>query len=106
MEPVWGITRTLTGIKTKNKEVWQLNINGDINYNPLTIPDFFSNYFLAITGKNHSAFNKNNNFVDYLHLTCNKLFPNIRYQCTSTCEIEKKLVPWNQKIHWVRWNIH
>jgi hypothetical protein len=40
-------------------------------------------------GKNHSAVNKNNNFADYLRLTCNEPFPNIKYQYTSTKEIEK-----------------
>jgi hypothetical protein len=40
-------------------------------------------------GKNQSAVNKHNNFADYLHLTCNKPFPNIKYQYTSTKEIEK-----------------
>jgi hypothetical protein len=79
MKTVWDITRTLTGIKTKNEDIHQLNINGNINYNLQTIPDIFNNYFLSITGKNHSAFNKNNNFVDYLRLTCNKPFPNIKY---------------------------
>jgi hypothetical protein len=54
-----------------------------------TTPDFFKNYFLSITGKNYSAVNKNNNFADYQQLTHNKLFPNIKYQYTSTKEIEK-----------------
>jgi hypothetical protein len=40
-------------------------------------------------GKNHSAVNMNNNFADYLHLSCNEPFPNIKYQYTSTKEIEK-----------------
>jgi hypothetical protein len=50
---------------------------------------FRSNYVLSITGKNHSAFSMNNNFVDYLHLACNNPYPHIKYQCTSTKEIEK-----------------
>ena len=74
---------------TKNEDIHQLNINSNINYNLQTIPHFFNNYFFSITGKNHSALNKNNNSVDYLRLTCNKLFPNIKYQYTSTKEIEK-----------------
>jgi len=77
MKTVWDITRTLTGVKGKNEDVHQLNINGDINYNFQTIPDFLNNYFLSITGKNHSAINKNNNSVDYLHQNFNKQFPNI-----------------------------
>ena len=41
MKTIWYITRTLTGIKTKNEDVYQLNINGNINYNLQTISDFF-----------------------------------------------------------------
>jgi hypothetical protein len=89
MKTIWDITGTLTGIKTKNEDIHQLNINGNINYNLQTIPDFFNNYFLSITGKNHTAFNKNNNFVDYLCLTCNKPFPNTKNEYTSMKETEK-----------------
>jgi hypothetical protein len=69
MKTIWDITRSLTGIKTKNEDIHQLNTNGNIDYNFQTIPDSFNNYFLSITGKNHDAFNKNNNFVDHLCLT-------------------------------------
>ena len=50
MKTIWDITGTLTGTKTKNEDIHQLNINGNINYNLQTIPDFFNNY-LFITGK-------------------------------------------------------
>jgi len=86
---IWDFTRLLTGIMTKNEDAHQLNINGNINYNFQNISDFFNNYFLSITGKNPSALNKNNNFVDYLRLACNEPFPNIKYQYTSTTETEK-----------------
>jgi len=89
IKTTWDITRLLTGIKTKNEDIHQLNINGNVNYNFQTIPDLFNNYFISIMGKNHSAVNKNNNFADYLRLTSNKPFPNIKYQYTSTKEIEK-----------------
>jgi len=89
IKTTWNITRLLTGVKTKNEDVHQLNVNGNVNHNFQTIPDFFNNYFLSITGKNHSAVNKNNNFADYLCLTHNKPFPNIKYQYTSTKKIEK-----------------
>ena len=89
MKTTWDITISLTGIKTKNEDVRQLNINGNVNCNFQTVPDSFNNYFLSIMGKNHSAVDKDNNFADYLCLTCNKLFPNIKYQFTSTKEIEK-----------------
>jgi hypothetical protein len=89
MKTIWDITRSLTGIKTKNEDIHQLNINGNINYNVQTKPDSFHNYFLHIMGKNPIAFSKNNNFVDYLRLTCNEPFPNIKYQYTSTKETEK-----------------
>ena len=89
MKIIWDTARTLTGTKTKNEDIHQLNINSNINYNLQTIPDFFNNYFLSITGKKHSASKNNNNSVDYLHLTCNKPLPNIKYQYTSMKETEK-----------------
>ena len=54
-----------------------------------TIPDFINNHFLSVTGKNHSAFNKNDKFAAYLRLTRNGPYPNMKYQHTSTQEIEK-----------------
>jgi len=45
MKTVWDITRTLTGVKAKNKDTHQLNINGNINYNFQTIPDFLKTTF-------------------------------------------------------------
>jgi hypothetical protein len=87
MKTIWNITRSWTGIKTKNEDVHQLNTNGNIDYNFHTIPDSFNNCF--IMGRNHGAFKKNNNFVDYLCLTCNKPFSNIKYQYTSIKETEK-----------------
>ena len=89
IKTTWDITRLLTGIKTKNEDAHQLIINGSVNYNFQTIPDLFNNYFISIMGKNHSGVNKNNNFADYLRLTNNKPFPNIKYQYTSTKGIEK-----------------
>jgi hypothetical protein len=89
MKNIWDITRTLTGIKTRNEDIHQLNINGNVNYNLQTISNFFNNYFLSITGKNPSAFKKDNNSVHYQRLTGNKPFPNIKYRCTSMKETEK-----------------
>ena len=45
MKTVWDITRTLTGVKAKSEDIHQLNINGDINYNFQTIPDFLTTTF-------------------------------------------------------------
>jgi len=45
MKTIWDITRTITGIKTKNEDIQQLNINGNINYNLQTIPDFLTTTF-------------------------------------------------------------
>ena len=89
MKTTWDITRSLTGIKNKNEDVHQLNINGNVNCNFQTIPDSFKNYLLSIMGKNHSAVDKDNNFADYLRLTCNEPSPNIKYQYTSIKEIVK-----------------
>ena len=88
MKTTWDITRSLIGIKTKNEDVHQQNINSNVNCNFQTIPDSFNNYFLSIMGKSRSAVDKDNNFADYLCLTCNKPFPNIKYRYTSTKEIE------------------
>jgi uncharacterized protein YajQ (UPF0234 family) len=47
MKTIWDITGTLTGIKTKNEDIHQLNINGNINYNLQTILDFLrTNFYL------------------------------------------------------------
>jgi hypothetical protein len=45
MKTIWDITRILTGVKTKNEDIHQLNINGNINYNLQTIPDFLTTTF-------------------------------------------------------------
>jgi len=45
MKTVWDIARTLTGVKAKNEDIHQLNINEDINYNFQNILDFLNNYF-------------------------------------------------------------
>jgi hypothetical protein len=41
MKTTWDITRLLTGITTKHEDVHQLNINGNVNHNFQTTPDFF-----------------------------------------------------------------
>jgi len=64
MKTTWDITISLTGIKTKNEDVRQLNINGNVNCNFQTVPDSFNNYFLSIMGKNHSAVDKDYNVAD------------------------------------------
>jgi hypothetical protein len=90
VDTIWDITRTLTGVKAKNEDIYQLNVNGDINYNFQTIPGILNNCFLPIMGKYHSALNKNsNNSVNYLHQTFNKPFSNIQHQYTSTKGTEK-----------------
>jgi len=82
MKTAWEITRSLTGIKTKNEDVHRLNINGNVNCNFQSISDSFNNYFLSIMVKKHSAVDKDNNFADYLCLTCNEPFPSSRGQPT------------------------
>jgi len=46
MKTTWDITRSLTGIKTKNEYVHQLNINGTINYNLQPISDSTTTFYL------------------------------------------------------------
>ena len=89
MKTVWGITRLLTGIRAKNENAHHLNTHDNINYNSQTTPDVFNNYFLSITRKNHIVPNKTDNFAVYLHLTCNRTYPNLKYQYIPTKEIKK-----------------
>ena len=52
IKTTWDITRLLIGIKTKNEDIHQMNINSKVNYNFQTIPDLFNNYFISIMGEN------------------------------------------------------
>jgi hypothetical protein len=45
MKTIRDITIALTGIKTKNEDMHQLNIYGNVNYNLQTIPDFLTTTF-------------------------------------------------------------
>jgi len=89
MKTIWDITRLLTGIRARNDDVHQLNTHNNSNHDFQTMPDFINNFFLSIIGKNHNVSDKNDNFAAYLHLTYNGPYPNMKYQYTSTKEIEK-----------------
>jgi hypothetical protein len=47
------------------------------NHDFRTMPEYFNNYFLSITGKPHNVPNTNDNFAAYLYSTCNEPYPNI-----------------------------
>ena len=89
MKTIWDITRLLTGIRTKNDDIHQLNTHNNTNNDSQTMPDFLNKYFLSITGKNHNVSDKNDNSADYLNLTCNEPYPDMKYQYTSTVEVGK-----------------
>jgi len=89
MKTIWNITRLLTGMMTKNDDVHQLNTHDNTNFDSQTMPDFLNNYFLSITWKNHNVSDKIDNSADYLNLTRNGPYPDMKYQYTSTEEIEK-----------------
>ena len=87
MKTIWDITRLLTRIRAKNDEI-QLNIHDNTNLDSQTIPEYFNNYFLSITGRPCNVPNTNDTFATYLNSTNNKPYPNMNYQYTSTKEIE------------------
>ena len=88
MKTIWDITRLLTGMRTKNDDVHQLNTHGNTNFDSQTMPDFLNNYFLSITVKNHNVSGKIDNSADYLNSTRNGPYPDMKYQYTSA-ETEK-----------------
>jgi hypothetical protein len=101
MKTIWDITKLLTGIRAKNDDVHQLNTHDNTNHDFQTMPDYFNNYFLSITGKHHNVSNMNDNFAAYLRLTCNGPYPNMNYQYTSTQEIEQIISSLKSKTHMV-----
>ena len=89
MKTIWDITRLLTGVRTKYHDVHQLNTHDNTNFDSQTMPGFLNNYFLSIIGKNHNVSDKIDNSADYLNSTRNGPYPDMKYQNTSTAEIEK-----------------
>jgi hypothetical protein len=88
MKTVWDITKSLTGKNIKSKDIWRINIGGTTISDSHVISHSFNNYFLSIAKKCiHTG--KSNNLIDYLHQAFTRPFPTVRYQNTSTFEIEK-----------------
>ena len=79
MKTIWDITRLLTGMRTKNDDVHQLNTHDNTIFDSQTMPDFLNNYFLSITGKNHNVSDKIDNLTDYLNSTRDGPYPDMKY---------------------------
>ena len=63
MKNIWDITRLLTGTRAKNDDVHQFNTHDNTSHDFQTMPEYFNNYFLSITGKHHNIPNMNDNFA-------------------------------------------
>jgi hypothetical protein len=88
MKTVWDIAKLLTGKKKNTKDIHQINVDGTVNSSGQIITISFNNYFLSITG-NCTPVAKSQNSIDYLYQAFKEPFPTIKYQNTSTAEIEK-----------------
>jgi hypothetical protein len=89
MKAIWDITRLLSGVGAKNNDVHQFNTHNNTNHDFQTLPEYFNNYLLSITGKYHNVPNMNDSFAAYLSSTCNEPYPNMNYQYTSTKKSNK-----------------
>ena len=90
MKTVWDIAKLLTGTKKNSNNIHQINTDGTLTSNSQIISNSFNNYFLSII-ENRILTAKNNNPIDYLYLAFKEPFPTIKYQNTSTTEVEKMI---------------
>jgi hypothetical protein len=88
MKTIWDIAKLLTGNKKNTKDIHRINVDGTVNSDGQVIANSFNSYFKSIIG-NHTAVAKSKNPIDYLRQTFKEPFPTIKYQSTSTAEIEK-----------------
>jgi hypothetical protein len=88
IKTIWDIANLLTGKKKNSNDIHQINIDGTLTSNSQIISNYFNNYFLPIT-EYRIPIAKNNNPIDYLYQAFKEPFPTIKYQNTSTTEIEK-----------------
>jgi hypothetical protein len=89
MKTIQDIAKLLTGKKKNVKDVHQINVDGTIIYDGQIIANSFNNYFLSIIGI-HISVAIGKKPIDYLHQVFKETFPTIKYQNTTTAEIEKK----------------
>jgi hypothetical protein len=88
MKTVWDITKSLTGKKIKSEDIRRINVGNTAASDSHVISDSFNNYFLSIV-ENRIHTGKSNSPIDYLYQAFTRPFSTIRYQNTSTFEIEK-----------------
>jgi hypothetical protein len=91
MNTIRDIAKLLTGKKKNSNDIHQINTDGILTSNTQIISNSFNYYFLSII-ENRIPIAKNNNPIDYLYQAFKELFPTIKYQYTSTTEIEKKII--------------
>jgi len=97
MKTTWNIIKSETGKKGSKGGAHLLNMNGNLTKNQQMIADPFNNYFLTIADTiidnnrkdKIGQSNNNNNPVSYMLQIFKHPFPNIKFNYTSTNEIEK-----------------
>jgi hypothetical protein len=88
IKTVWDITKSLAGKKIRDKDIQQINIGSTTISDSRVISNYFNNYFLSIA-KNCIHTGKSYNLIDCLYQAFTRPFSTIKYQNTSTFEIEK-----------------
>jgi hypothetical protein len=100
MKTVWDITKSLTGKKIRSEDIRRINIGNTTTSDSHVISDSFNHYFLSIV-ENRIHTGKSNSPIDYLYQAFTKPFSTIRYQNTSTFDIEKIIKSLKSKnSHW------
>jgi hypothetical protein len=96
VKTTWNIIKSKTGKKGSKGGAHLLNMNGYLTKNQQMIANPFNNYFLTIAdtiidNRNDKIgqSNNNNNPVSYMLQIFKHPFPNIKFNHTSTNEIEK-----------------
>ena len=88
MKTIWDIAKLLTGKEKNTKDIHQINVDCTLTSNGQIIANSFNNYSLSIIG-NRTSVAKGKIPIDYLYQAFKEPFPNIKYQNTTTAEIEK-----------------
>jgi hypothetical protein len=100
LKTTWSIIKSVTGKKTNNAGIQLLNIEGKLTDNHHTITNFVNNYYLIVADKITSnninvkniAESDTNNHLNYLSQTFTIPFPKIKFNHTSTKEIENIII--------------
>jgi hypothetical protein len=95
IKTTWNLAKSITNRKTTSNNLNQMNIEGRLSGNPLTIANAFNSYFISavenILEKYPKEYNVNNNTdaLYYLQQNINRSFPNIKFKNITSHEIEK-----------------